>query len=294
METNLVQGSESWHSFRRTRVMATDSSVILGINPWCTPLTLYKRKKGLIPEQSQNTKMTEGSLMEGSARLWAEHKLNTTLVPTVRKHPIYDFLAASLDGLSLDEKTLVEIKCGKKSFEDALQNKIADYYIAQVQHQMMVTGLDKCHYVAFNGTEGIIIEVQRDDDYIEKMFEMENEFYECLQTNTPPSLSEDDRLKVTVDFLDKDLIESWIEVSKRIEDLEIQEEMLKKQIIELGDDSNVDFVDELGEPLIALTRVNRDGNVDWKALCKAKDISDEEIELYRKKSIGYYKISRKK
>jgi hypothetical protein len=70
--------------------------------------------------------------------------------------------------------------------------------------------------------------------------------------------------------------------------------MLKKQIIELGDDSNVDFVDELGDPLIALTRVNRDGNVDWKALCKARDISDEEVELYRKKSIGYYKISRKK
>jgi predicted phage-related endonuclease len=89
------------------------------------------------------------------------------------------FMLASLDGVCIDNKIILEVKCtNKKNHELAKNGKIPDYYMPQVQHQISVCDVDQCHYFSFDGSCGVIVVVDRDEDYIKRMIEMEHEFYQ--------------------------------------------------------------------------------------------------------------------
>jgi predicted phage-related endonuclease len=88
-------------------------------------------------------------------------------------------MLASMDGVCIDNKLILEVKCtNKKNHEMAREGKIPDYYIPQVQHQIAVCCVDQCHYFSFDGNSGIVVVVDRDDKFIERMIAMEWEFYQ--------------------------------------------------------------------------------------------------------------------
>jgi predicted phage-related endonuclease len=88
--------------------------------------------------------------------------------------------------LTADLKNAVEIKCGKASHKLAEKGEIPIYYRAQLQHQMFVASLDEIDYFSFDGTNGILLTVKRDDDFINEMVDMELEFWYCVTHLTPP------------------------------------------------------------------------------------------------------------
>jgi predicted phage-related endonuclease len=98
----------------------------------------------------------------------------------------YPFISASFDGMTPDYKHAVEIKCGKGSHKLAQKGEIPVYYQAQLQHQMYVANLDIIDYFSFDGKNGILIKVERDNEFIQEMLDKEIEFWHCVTNLTPP------------------------------------------------------------------------------------------------------------
>ena len=93
------------------------------------------------------------------------------------KHP---FLCASLDGISTCGRYLLEVKCGKASHKKALKNEIHRHYLAQMQHQLLVTGAEKCYYYSYDGEDGVCIEVLPDPDFANEYLPKAEAFWMSL------------------------------------------------------------------------------------------------------------------
>ncbi len=181
------QGSETWKAMRKKFVCASDSATVLGISPYSTPLQLWEEKLGLRPERPANSAMERGTRLEPIARDIFEKKYRILMMPEVKIHPIDTWMMASLDGISLDGKEILEIKCtNRKNHEIAKAGKIPEYYKPQVQHQIYVSGVDYSYYCSFDSVDIVVVVVYRDDIFINAMIPKLREFYECMITFTEP------------------------------------------------------------------------------------------------------------
>lgn len=176
----LKQRSKEWLQWRRTKIMASDSPSIMGVSPYKTPEQLFHEKTHCY-EQNVNPWMQRGVDLEPVALKLFEKESGLLLFPCVGEHE-NGWMAASFDGMTLEEDAIIEIKVpGKKDHQLALEGKIPPKYYPQLQHQLFVCGLSVVFYYSFDGQTGKIIEVKRDDNYIETMIEKEKEFWNILQ-----------------------------------------------------------------------------------------------------------------
>ncbi len=168
---------EEWLEYRRTKIGASDAPIILGISPWKTPYQLWKDKV-FGCEDVMNGAMRRGVDMEPLAREAFETLTGHCVMPKMIEHPTRTWQIATLDGINFDGDIIVEIKCpNKKVHALAKEGKLPDYYMAQVQHQISVAEVDFSYYYSFNGEEGHLVEVKRDDLFIARMIEKEREFW---------------------------------------------------------------------------------------------------------------------
>jgi len=162
----IEQSTPEWLSWRRTCVTASEAAIILGVSPYCDLDTLRKRKLGLLEEEPCNQWMQHGRDTEPIARdYFNKHYTDLNFLPAVVESSEYPFLGASLDGISTCGNKLLEIKCGKSSHKLAVKGVIPPHYIAQIQHQLLVTGAEICCYFSFDVDHQVIIEVVPDKDW---------------------------------------------------------------------------------------------------------------------------------
>lgn len=180
-------GSAEWIFWRRERITATDAAIILSISPYGKPIDLWAEKLGLKEPPPINEWMIRGQQLEGIARDKFEEETGLLVFPKTVQHKTIPYLAATLDGITLELDAMVEIKCnGPKNHALALKGELAPHHNAQMQHQMECVGLDFAYYYSFDGDKGVIVEVKRDQEFIDNMLEKEFDFWQCLQTFTPP------------------------------------------------------------------------------------------------------------
>lgn len=205
MDSCLVQGSVQWTERRKKSVTATDASIILGESNYCTPRLLWERKKGIAPPQPTTEAMARGTALEEVARQAYTKMTGRYVFPQVVFHGELSWMMASLDGLSIDGRMLVEIKCPLKPDKRfAAQGVPPPWYYPQLQHQMAVCCLDQMDYFSFDGESGTIVVVHRDQPFIEKMLDAEAAFYELMQGDIPPPAQQAD--------LDREAAErSWMD-----------------------------------------------------------------------------------
>lgn len=175
---DLEQGSSEWHAWRRGVVGASDASTIMGENRFKSRSYLIKEKLGKVKEFSGNAKTREGHVLEGVARTALEKKFKLNLKPIIVQDALEPFLAASLDAICSNNKVVFEIKAGAKTYEHTLSsNDVPGYYVAQLQHILMVTQRDSMVFAAYRPNQPIItIEIRRDESYITKLRNLEKSF----------------------------------------------------------------------------------------------------------------------
>lgn len=291
---SIQQHTKKWHDFRACHVMATDAAIIIG-PAYCTPQQLYKQKKDPNYQPYVNKAMKRGSALEGDARIFAEQQLGMKFPPAVVESLASCDFGASLDGLNEGNRCLLEIKVpGDAVFKDAIIGKLPAYWLHQIQWQLMCTGYQMAYLCIYDGFDGKIIEITRDNDLIENMIRAASEWWSYFIKDELPPASEDDYVPVEIDKEQLLLINRWEDAVDLLNESKAQEEELRKQIYDLGDDSNCEIFYE-GESMLKMCRIRRKGNVDWEALCKSANISESVIETFRKKDgIGYWKLTRTK
>jgi len=235
----LEQGSEKWLSWRKTVITATDCSCIMGNNPWTTAYQCWQRKLGFVEELKSNEAMERGKRLEPEARAQFIEKYGIDMKPEVVESSEFEFLGASLDGISKDGKFILEIKCGgSKLHEMAEQGKIPEYYLDQIHHQLLVTRAEKCFYYSFNGMEGICIEVLPFPEFEKIFLPKAREFLRCIAFNEPPPLQDGDYKDMTYEAHWKSYAHEYVRLCKEIKTLEELKESYRKELIKLSGDQN--------------------------------------------------------
>ena len=228
---NLEQGSPEWLAWRKTVITATDASIIMGNNPWDTPFKCWQRKLGLIEEKTSNEAMERGKRLEPEARAkFIEHH-GIDVKPAVVESTEFDFLGASLDGITQLGGTLLEIKCGGAKLHDmAARGEIPEYYRDQMQHQLLVTGAEKCFYYSYNGREGICIDVLPDPEYKAKFMPKAREFWKCVALNEPPALQDADYKNMSDEPTWMESATKYCNFDEQIKNLEKEKEKERKRL----------------------------------------------------------------
>jgi len=178
-DQRLVQGSPEWLEMRKKMITATDATVIMGVNPWRSLEDIWKEKLGVGGLQEETHAMRRGKELEEHARKKLEEITFFKFYPRVVFHKTIPYMMASLDGITLDETSVCEIKCpGKKDHETAKMGDVPEKYYPQIQHILEVTGLTVLHYFSYRSDDDYaILEIPRDQDYIDIMLEQEKKFW---------------------------------------------------------------------------------------------------------------------
>lgn len=241
MRVKLLQGTHEWHEWRSRGLGASDSSAILGLSPWKTSYVLWLEKKGKIESPSSSFVMNRGNHLEDEARQWFNFTYNKDMVAACYEDDDQPFLRVSLDGISPDGKELLEIKCpGQEDHTKALNGKVPEKYIPQVQMQLYVTKADLLYYVSYHQElEGISIVVKPDIAYQEYLVKELTDFYESLSTDEPPLLVESDCKFIEEDDMFKYAARNWRMAKLKYDKVKNEVGYWKRKIIECSDDRNI-------------------------------------------------------
>jgi putative phage-type endonuclease len=185
---HLAHGSEEWIAWRKTKITATDSPVIMGVSPYKNISDLWAEKLDMKETDVVTPYMQRGMDLEEKARDLFNNLYDMWMIPRMVESIEHPWMGASLDGMDITEDDILEIKCnGKKNHALALIDKIPEYHRIQIQHQLAVTGLPMANYFSFDGEKGVVIKVLRDENIIDTLIKKGLEFYHCLQNFIPPN-----------------------------------------------------------------------------------------------------------
>jgi hypothetical protein len=271
---NLQQGSSEWMTFRRDHIGSSDTPVILGVSPYSTKIDLYNDKvhgKSKI----QSFSMKRGHDLEPIARALFEDEIGDMMLPGVFESSDRSFMAASLDGISVDHKTLVEIKCPSRvDHEKAVNGIVPEKYVPQLQKQLLVMGLDHMYYYSFDGKNGASLRVYRNDAMIKRIIEEEEIFWQCIKGKKPPSCHSR---------------EGWIDIArdlaetrKLLEPLEEKEKILRAKLEEVSNGEN------LIHENLKFTSFVMKGSVDYASIPELQGV---DLDAYRKPAQKRYRFS---
>ena len=242
---------EDWHTLREKRIGGSDIGAILGVNKYKSIIDVYIDK-------------TEGSNFEGNeATFWGHMHESTIMKVFAQKHKefivyqapysiIDDFLIANLDGVLKDRNTgdcgVLEIKTTNAfNYKDWEGDIVPQYYYAQVQHYLMLTGY-KYAYIAvlIGGNKYKDFKIERSEEDITLIREKATEFYkENILKQIPPmpdgSDAYMDYLKKKAMDIENDTVVEFVDleekaqkvkdIGKEINNLKKEQDLLKEQIM---------------------------------------------------------------
>lgn len=174
----MEQGSEEWLKWRRQHVCASDFAALMGEDPWRSPADIYRSKVDQI-EQSTNKAMERGTKLEPYARRAYQEHTGINVEPIVVEHPNHNIIGASLDGISFDEITIVEIKCpGIKSFNTMSLSGVPRHYWIQVQVQLFcVPNAKECHFFVWKEDDFFMEKIEPDKLFHVELLECATNFW---------------------------------------------------------------------------------------------------------------------
>lgn len=185
---------EDWLELRKLGIGGSDASVVCGINRYKSPVELWMEKTDQLHAQGAGEAAYWGTQLEALVRaeftkrtgIEVEHK------GVLLQSEEYPFMLANLDGTCehpdygtciFEAKTATAYKA--REWDDT----IPDEYQLQIQHYMAVTGY-KAAYIAvlIGGNTFRWKLVERDEELISMLIELEDNFWDHVQMNTPPAM----------------------------------------------------------------------------------------------------------
>jgi len=272
----LIQGSNPWILYRKSKVMASEIATILRVNEYETPYQLWQEKLGLIPPKKETPAMTRGKELEPIAREMFRRETGLEMTPIVCESDTHEWMAASLDGLSNSGKLLLEIKCnGKKNHDLALEGKVPDSHWLQMQQQMFVSGAEMGFYYSFDGEKGVTIEVPFDAVAFDSKIPALYEFWRGLILLESPALTDRDYKDMASDKVWQTLADKYLHLDIDIKSKEKEKDEVRRQLIALAGEHNARGGG------IKVQKIVSKGKIDYEEILEIYNVIFDE-SLYRK------------
>lgn len=286
------QARESWLEERRTGIGGSDAAPILGLSKWKTPLDVWRDKRGLSLETHDNQAMEWGRTLEAPMREWYARQTGRAVrIPVgIIRHPKYAWMLASLDGLP--EGRVLEVKTARNSsgWGEPGTDQIPQYYLIQVQHYLCVTGLPVADVaVLFGGQDAQIYEVPADPELHELLIGEESRFWDMVRRGIEPApISYADAVAkwgrarpkedLVADEATMHLVSELRALRAKTEALEEMDEELRLKICQALQDRWDRLIAPTGEPLCTWKPTVDSKKVNWEAVAKALNPSQDLIE----------------
>ncbi len=170
---------------RSQYVCGTDSSIILGVNPYESIIELWQLKLGLVEPRdlSGNPRVRAGNYLEPVvARMFSDNTGKQLLEsPRMMVHPEYKWMGGNIDRMVVGEDAILEIKTA--SYADGWGeqgvNLIPKHYLCQVAHYMAVCQASKCYVaVLIGGWDFRVYTIERNLKLEQIIIEKERIFWE--------------------------------------------------------------------------------------------------------------------
>ncbi|OTG62606.1 YqaJ-like viral recombinase [Acinetobacter sp. ANC 3903] len=193
-------GYKDWLEVRKQGIGSSDAATACGLNPYMSMLELWMIKTGRTQQNLEDESKGLAPLYWGKqleplvAEYYSLHTNNKVRrVNAVLQHPDPDksFMLANLDYsiLGNDEVQILECKTAGEHGAKLWRDGVPLYVLCQVQHQLAVTGKQAAHVcVLICGHETKIFKVTRSESVIEHIVNAERYFWECVESDTPPSV----------------------------------------------------------------------------------------------------------
>lgn len=266
------------HEFRKDGIGGSDANVIMGVSPWKTLHDLWIEKVTGVEKDSNNYATKKGIKNEEPARQDFERILGVVVAPDQWISPHRPWFRGNVDGIDLEGKILVELKNPKKEDHNcALNKKVPEKYYPQCQHYIKLANdigydIEGMYYSSFYNGSSAIVEVPRDDKYIENLLEEEKKFWEMVITNT----------EVEKDYLCMENNKEWQSFAEQL--YRIRKEI---KALEEKDDQIIGHLKSLtqghdgkGHGMI-LNKQDCKGRIDYS---KVPQLEGVDLEEFRKKS----------
>lgn len=182
----------AWLADRRTSIGASEAAAACGLSEWATPLDIYCRKRGLLPETPDNAAMRLGRKLEPVviSEFSEQSGIGIKLAPcpTIR-HPAFAFISATPDAI-LETDELLEAKTmgwqrAQILGEDGSDDLPAEI-VLQCQQQMAVAEFSVCHVAVLVERSLRTFRVVRHDQLIERLIAAETELWQRIQSGDAP------------------------------------------------------------------------------------------------------------
>lgn len=184
----------AWLEKRKHYVTGTDAGKLIGVSPYGGKFAVWLDKMGRAAPVVETPAMKAGKKFESAILQTYAEEMNCKLehvdgyqLITCDKYPR---LGASLDGWNHDLQIPVDaknIKWKNEKWGDAWTDQFPEYYKAQLQVQMMVTGATFAHLaVMFSGQDFFIYSMEYDEDMAQKILDATDEFWPYVENDQMP------------------------------------------------------------------------------------------------------------
>lgn len=195
IETTKTETEKAaWLEKRKHYVTGTDAGKLIGVSPYGGKFAVWLDKMGRAAPVVETPAMKAGKKFESAILQMYAEEMNCKLehvdgynLITCDKYPR---LGASLDGWNHDLQIPVDaknIKWKNEKWGDAWTDQFPEYYKAQLQVQMMVTGATFAHLaVMFSGQDFFIYSMEYDEDMAQKILDATEEFWPYVENDQMP------------------------------------------------------------------------------------------------------------
>lgn len=280
-----------WLLQRKKGIGGSDAAAVLGESHRKTPYDVYCDKiSDSVTESKEgedNIPMLIGTACEPYIREEYERITGRKVAtPSWKQHETIPYIVGTVDGIAEDR--IVEIKTARTEWEE-----VPAYYYLQVQHYMMLYGLQKADVVALFllNYKIRIYEIEANIEVQEQMKKIYASFWRKVETHTPPEPTTPNDARKIYPFDNGNLIElSQVAIKGVQEIIEIKQNISELEAV--LENAELTVQKELGENQIGTDNA---GNVlvTWKT-SKSRELIDtarlkkEEPETYQR----YVKLSK--
>ena len=190
---------EDWLAVRKQGIGSSDAGAAVGLNPYKSQLELWIEKTGRdatlpkIDPQDEESPAYWGNVLEPIVAWHYSKRTGKKVrrINAVLQHPDPEspWMLANIDRevMGADDVQILECKTAGINGARLWKEGVPEYVQLQVMHQLAVTGKQAADVAVLLGGQHLeIYRIERDEQMITRLIELERMFWHYVQTDTPP------------------------------------------------------------------------------------------------------------
>ncbi|MDG9853644.1 YqaJ viral recombinase family protein [Pseudomonas nitroreducens] len=190
---------DEWLSVRKHGIGSSDAAAAVGLNPYQSQLELWLEKTGrdaLLPKSDPHDEDSPtywGNILEPIVATHYTQRTGSRVrrINAVLQHPdpTLSWMLANIDREVIGASDVQILECKTAGINGARLWKegVPVYVQLQVMHQLAVTGKRAADVAVLLGGQHLEIHrIERDDELIARLIELERDFWSYVQRDTPP------------------------------------------------------------------------------------------------------------